>query len=115
LSQIASDAEEKLKSFTGSGGAETAESSVSPPRVRSVGPIASTLARTATLHSHDAVVGLRPRQQPRVSICLIRCASALGFYQAGNLRPFPSSEYSPFKVADPRIFTSKAAPWRPRF
>ena len=31
-----------------SGGAETTESSVSPPRVRSLGPIASTLASTAT-------------------------------------------------------------------
>src|SRR5882757_1228798 len=46
--QIASDAEEKLKSFTKSGGAETTESSFSPLRVRSLGPIASTLASTAT-------------------------------------------------------------------
>src|SRR5262249_60654500 len=46
--QIASEREEKVKSFTSRVGAAHSESSISPPRVRSLGPSASTLASTAT-------------------------------------------------------------------
>src|SRR5262249_60201661 len=88
--QIASDADEKLKSFTRSGGAETTESSFSPPRVRSLGPIASTLASTATGLSLNrklrAGATMRPssiRKLPsRVSpVTRSFCASTIRMYQ----------------------------------
>src|SRR5262245_7260758 len=62
--QIASDRDEKLKSFTSSGGVHGAQPSNSPARVRSLGPLARTFASTAIGLSLKRKLSVGPTIRP---------------------------------------------------